>query len=117
SRIKIYDGDTNSTSEIACWGSQGCYWNGNIDAISYSGIITIRFNTDSETPKSGFVLDFNAIKSKATNVNLNLINTNTTAILTWDGTTSSYWIVHTYGINGDERIYTTTTNTVTIDSL
>ena len=117
SRIKIYDGDTNSTSEIACWGSQGCYWNGSINAVTYSGTITIRFSTDTETPKTGFELNFNAIKNKATNINLNLSNNNTSATLSWDGTTSNYWIVHISGDYGDERFLTTTTNSVTIDSL
>lgn len=116
SRIKIYDGDTNSTSEIKCWGN-GCYWSGSINVVSYSGAITIRFSTDTETPLTGFEINFNAIMPKVTNINYSLSNNNTSATITWDGITSDYWIVLINDYYGNTDTVTTTTNSITIDSL
>ncbi|MFA7081407.1 MAG: gliding motility-associated C-terminal domain-containing protein [Bacteroidales bacterium] len=112
SSIRIYDGDTNSTWEVAHLYSG----NSNVNIVSYSGALTIRFFVDTETPQSGFEFNITAPIYKATNVNPTISNNNSTVNFTWDGTTSEYWIVE-LSFENQSWIKTTNSNSITFDSL
>ena len=116
SRIRFYDGDTNSNLEIQSW--IPFYNSGTVDLFSSTGIITIRFNSDTETPKSGLEFNFKSILNTPTNIIHSLQNNNTSVNINWDGLTSSYWIVDIHNDKDYSETFkrdTTTSNNILID--
>ncbi|MFA5541526.1 MAG: fibronectin type III domain-containing protein, partial [Bacteroidales bacterium] len=108
SRVSFYDGDTSSTILI-----NTIYNDGVICAKSRTGAITLKFNTDTETPKQGFSFNFFVSNDYPSNANVFNI-TDTTAEINWTVfNDTSHWVF----VLSDGRIFNLDTNYIKLDTL
>ncbi len=86
--IRFYNGDTNSTWELASVYNSGC-----ITVKANTGPLTIRFIVDTETPEAGFEFSINACPDKANNINSFNISDSSSEINWHAGNDSTNWII------------------------
>lgn len=86
--IRFYNGDTNSTWELASVYNSGC-----ITVKANTGPLTIRFIADTETPEAGFEFSINACPDKANNINSFNISDSSSEINWHAGNDSTNWII------------------------
>jgi gliding motility-associated-like protein len=111
SSLEIYKGDTSSKELF------GIYSDHDTISLQSEEGFTLRFITNTSSPKSGFKLDINAISPFPKNVNAIINYDNNSIEVSWEGETSSYWIVEQYNKNLPTFHYTTTENNIVLDSI
>lgn len=116
SRIVIYDGGSTSIQIIGIY-STGA---GNINVCSSSSTITVRFISDTDTPRAGFVL--NIVENNCPIAYSFTVNNLTpfSANLAWNGSCGSgNWIIEctTNNMPNGQNLFTTTANSYQLTGL
>ena len=89
SKITIYDGGPSSTTELM----SRCN-NGSFNFCSNSSAITIKFRSDTDTPLSGFVINFAEVNCpKPTYLSYSNLTTDSVTLSWGGGTDSTRWVL------------------------
>lgn len=114
-RLVIYDGGTTSNVILGTY----CGGNNTINICSHSSRVTVRFFSDTDTPHSGFSLNFVQIDCpRPISFSYSNITTNS-ATLNWTGTDNTTWIVECTSGNmpNSQNTFTTTSTSLQLTGL